>query len=298
MPGIAHNMDLRTLRFCEATARLGSITRAAEELHVAQPAISVAIKKLEEELGVLLFARSRNRRVALTAEGAILLRRAQRVFDELDSAQRELADAAGLRAGEVTLGLPPMYGLECFPPLMAAFHAAHPGIVVSAIEGSAGDIKARLDTGEIDLAILESRRVQKGWSHVPLGHAEVVLCVRSDHPLAGRTGVAGADLDELAVVLLDETFLQRNVLDQLSRKAGVKPRPVMQSNYVPLVQRAVLDGLGAAMLLRSMAESDPRLVALPFDPPEMFHFSLCWLDGRYLSKANQAFVDFVSRQRA
>jgi LysR family cyn operon transcriptional activator len=286
-------MDLRTLRFCEATARLGSITRAAEELHTAQPAISVAIKKLEDELGVTLFTRSRNRRVTLTAEGEILLRRARRIFDEIDSAERELADAAQLRAGEVMLGLPPMYGLEVFPPLMTAFHAAHPGIVVSAIEGSAGDIKARLDVGELDLAILESRRVQKGWSHVPLGQAEVVLCVRRDHPLAGRASITGADLEALALIEFDASFLQRNVLDQRHRKAGVKPRTVMQSNYVPLIQRAVLDGLGAATLLRSMVDADDRLAALPFDPPEIFHFSLCWLDGRYLSKANRAFVDFV-----
>jgi len=288
-------MDLRTLHFCEATARLGSITRAAEELHIAQPAISLAIKKLEEDLGVTLFTRSRNRRVTLTTEGAILLRRAKRVFEEIDSAERELADAAQLRVGEVTVGLPPMYGLERFPPLMAAFHAAHPGIVVTAIEGSAGSIKSQLDAGEIDLAILESRRVQKGWSQAPLGAAEVVLCVRRDHALARRAAVTGADLDDLGAVLFDETFLQRNVFDQLARKAGARVHPVMQSNYVPLVYRAVVDGLGAATMLRSMVEGDQRLVALSFDPPEVFHFSLCWLDGRYLSRATQAFIDTAAR---
>ncbi|WP_158899242.1 LysR family transcriptional regulator [Burkholderia sp. L27(2015)] len=290
-------MDIRVLRYCEAVARLGNITRAAAELHVAQPALSVAIRKLEEELGVTLFTRTRNRPVSLTPEGELLMRRAARLFHEYDSARRELADAIGLRTGTVRVGMPPMYGIGYFPSLMKAFHAAHPGITVTALEGSAGEIKGLLEDGKVDLAILEERRVQKGWAHATLDEEEVVLCVRADHPLAKQTQVADRDLDDLPMILFEGSFLQRNVLEQRCQKAGVKFRMVMQSNYVPMVHQAVVDGLGAATLLRSIVTADERLAALSFEPRERFRFDLCWLDEHYLSKANEAFMNFAIAHR-
>lgn len=290
-------MDLRTLRCCEAIARLGSITRAAEELHIAQPAISVAVKKLENELGAKLFTRHANRRVTPTPEGEILIRRAQRMFQEADSARRELADAMQLRTGEVKLGMPPMYGVRVFPQLLAAFHAAYAGVVVTALEGSAGEVSSMLDDGQIDLAILEARRVRPGWQQVPIGEEEIVLAVPSGHPLARRKRIAGKDLDGLEMVVFNESFLQRNMLDKRARKAGVQYRIAMQSNCVPLVHESAAAGLGCATLLRSMAQTDARLVAVPFDPPEMFRFDLCWLNERYLSRAGQAFADFVQQGR-
>jgi len=198
------------------------MTRAAEVLHVAQPALSVAIKKLEDELGVTLFVRQRNKRLTLTPEGQILLKRADRLFQEVDSARRELDDAAQLRTGEVKIGMPPMYGLQLFPPLMVEFHATYPGLIVTAIEGSAGEISGLLDSGEIDLALLETRRVRPGWAHAQIGEEEIVLCVRRDHALSGHTRVSGKDLDGLPVAALDETFLQRNVLEERCARAGAK----------------------------------------------------------------------------
>ena len=287
-------MDIRVLRYCEAVARRGSFTRAAEELHIAQPALSVAIKKLEEELGVNLFVRTRNRAVTPTPEGDLLLRRAERLFREMDAVRSELADAVELRAGEIRVGMPPMYGLHYFPSLLKAFHEAYPGIVITAIEGSAGEIKSMLDDRKIDLAILESRRVQRGWASVIVGDAEVVLCVNNAHPLAGLTQLEDQQLGDLPMILFEGSFLQRNVLDQRCQRAGVRYRTVMQSNFVPLIYQAVVDGLGAATLLKSMTDIDERLTGVPFNPPEVFEFALCWLDDSYLSKANQAFVDFAT----
>src|SRR5262245_26292445 len=109
-------MDIRSLRHCMAIARLGSFTKAAEQLHVAQPALSVSVKKLEEELNVSLFVRSA-RKVVPTVEGAILLKRAERIFAELDSAKREIEDSVDLRAGVVNIGMPPMFGQQYFPQL-------------------------------------------------------------------------------------------------------------------------------------------------------------------------------------
>src|SRR4051812_39062367 len=118
-------IDVRVLRYCEAVARHGSFTEAAKELGVAQPALSIAIKKLEGELGVTLFTRQA-RKIIPNPEARLLLRRAERIFQELDLAKQELSAAAELRVGELKIGMPPMYGEAFFPRVIAEFHSAFP----------------------------------------------------------------------------------------------------------------------------------------------------------------------------
>ena len=97
------------------------------------------------------------------------------------------------------------------------------------------------------------------------------------------------------MVLFDGSFIQRDILDKLCKSAGAKPEIVLQSNSVSLIRRAVVDGLGAATLLRSLAAAVPALVAVSFEPREILRFSLCWRDDRYLSKANRAFVELATK---
>ena len=286
-------IDIRVLRYCEAVARHGGFTRAAKELRIAQPALSVAIKKLESELGVTLFTRQAGK-VIPSPEARLLLKRAERIFEELSLARQELSAAAELRVGEVRVGMPPMYGEYFFPPVIAEFHAAFPSVVITAMEGSADEVRAMLDSGAIDLGMLERRRVPAGWPHVEVGQDETVLCVSKKHPYAGRTSVTAQNLDGLAMVVFDKSFIQRAVLDQLCKEAGIKFRLILQSNCVRLIHHAVADGLGASTMLRSLAEQDTRLVPLPFSPPQIFHFSLCWRPEHILSKANTTFIDVAA----
>lgn len=285
-------MDIRSLEYCATIARLGSFTKAAETLYVAQPALSIAIRKLEDELGVPLFVRQ-PRRVTPTAEGELLLRRAERVFQELDSLRRELRDVAELKQGEVKIALPPMFGIQFFPQLMVDFRAAYPGLTLTVTEGGADDIRRLLDSGEIDLGMLDARRVPAGWQQVPAVDDEMVLCVSPDHPLAAREWVTAKDLDGLDMVLLDHTFLHRHILDAMCDAAGVRYQVVLQCNLVPLIRRAAASGMGAATLLRSIVLDAPDLRPVPFRPSQPIRLSLCWRDDRYLSKANKAFVDFA-----
>jgi LysR family cyn operon transcriptional activator len=286
-------MDIRSLRYIATIARLRSFTKAAAELHIAQPALSVSVRKLEAELGVQLFSREA-RRVLPTPEALLLLKRAERIFQELDSAKRELDDALQLKTGEVRIGFPPMYGISNLPTLLNDFHVEYPGIALSATAGSAGEISGMLDEGTIDLAMLEGRRARPGWQRVLVGRDEMVLCVSRTHPLAGRKRVTGKDLDGLPMAVLDSHFIQRQLLDEICAKAGVQMRPTFRSNYVPLIREAAVSGLGAVTLVRSLAEADERLVALSFEPRQTMTFALCWHGDRYLSRANRAFIDFAA----
>jgi len=290
-------MDIRVLRFCEAVAHQRSFTKAAEDIHIAQPALSMAIAKLEDELGTKLFFRHA-RGATPTPEGEVLLARARRIFEEVESVRREIKDTSELSTGSVRVGFPPMYGLSYFPSLLMAFHRQYPGIEITAEEGSATVIREKLDAGTIDIGMLESRRVDRTWNSVVVGKDEMVLAVRAGNPLAAQRSVTAESLEGLPMVVLTKSFLQRQLLDQFCETQGVQYRKVMECNFVHMTIRAALEGHAAATLLASLVHSQPGLAAVSFRPKLQFTFELCWRKDRYFSKANQAFVAFAKQHRA
>jgi DNA-binding transcriptional LysR family regulator len=285
-------MNLKALKCCVEVARQGSFTKAAQSLHIAQPALSMAVTRLEEELGVTLFNRAA-RQITVTAQGQSFLARVEVALLELDMARQELRDMAQLHSGEIRLGVPPMFGINYIPQVLNALGKRYPGIVMTVIEGSADDISQRLENRDIDVALLESRRVDSGWNSVLLGTDEMVLCMNENHPLAGEAFIEAWRLQDERMVLFDQTFLQRHLFDAFCEATGTRYRIALQSNFVSLVIKATLDGMGVSTLLRSVQECEPGILGVPFKPAQTMSFSLCWRANEYLSVANKQFVEFA-----
>src|SRR3954451_12671238 len=149
--GPRHLMELRQLRYVEAVARHRHFTRAAEELHVAQSALSHQVRRLEAELGTELFART-SRTVVPTEAGEAVAARARRVLAEVDGVREEVDDLQGLVKGRVTIGALLPAGAIDVPALLARFSHAYPGVDVTLQEGTAGDMLRHLSRDEIDAA--------------------------------------------------------------------------------------------------------------------------------------------------
>ena len=287
-------MNLKALRCCVEIVRQGSFTKAAQHLHIAQPALSMAVTRLEEELGVTLFNRT-TRKVILTAEGEQFLPRIASALREMDVARQELRDMADLKRGEVRLGIPPMFGLHYVPGLMNAFRQLYPGIAMTVFEGSAEDIGHRLEQREIDLALLESRRVPPDKESILLGSDEMLACMHPDHPYAGKAFLTAQDLRNTDMVVFDRTFVQRHLLDAFFAEHGITYQVALQSNFVSLVVQAALDNMGVATLLRSVQQRTPGIVGVPFRPAQQMSFRLCWRSGEYLSLASKRFIEFAAQ---
>src|SRR4051794_17561348 len=144
-------MELRQLKYVEAVARHRHFTRAAEELHVAQSALSHQIRRLEAELGTELFART-SRTVVPTEAGEAVAARARRVLAEVEGVREEVDDLRGLVKGRVTIGALLPAGEVDVPALLARFSHAYPGVDVTLQEGTAGDMLRHLSRDEIDAA--------------------------------------------------------------------------------------------------------------------------------------------------
>ncbi|HYZ29922.1 MAG TPA: LysR family transcriptional regulator, partial [Thermoleophilaceae bacterium] len=146
-------MELRQLRYLVALADERSFTRAAARVHVAQPALSQQIRRLEDEVGLALVDRT-TRRVALTEAGGALTERARRILSEVDAARAELGELAGVRAGRVTIGAMRTLGPFDLPRLLARYHERFPQVELTVREDASDALAEMVRSDAVDLALL------------------------------------------------------------------------------------------------------------------------------------------------
>jgi DNA-binding transcriptional LysR family regulator len=289
-------LDLRQLRYFVETARLGSFTRAAERLRIAQPAISMAIRRLEEELELTLLNR-RDRRVTLTAEGEIFIVHARLLLADVAAAEQEMADLRGLERGDVRIGIPPM-SAYFFPEIIRDFKSRYPQLSLSVYGEGGWRIQQMIAQGELDMGIIAGRTIPETLDARRFVREEVVICVPRAHHFAGRAGVSLAAFIGEPLLFFKEGYYLRELLLEMVKDLGREPRIVFESNLFSLVKPLVKNGLGISAFLRVVVRDDPDLVAVSFDPPLYIDLLIAWKRGAYLSRANSAFVDFLLARTA
>jgi LysR family transcriptional regulator, transcription activator of glutamate synthase operon len=279
-------MELHHLRYFEAVARHGNVTRAAGELHIAQPSLSKQIQALEAELRVRLFDRV-GRRVELTAAGEILLPYARRVLREVASARGALQQWNDLEHGQVAIGTPPTVGAHILPRALAAFSRRYPGVELRLHEMGAARLTALLDEGTVDLAVISV--LPPGVASIELFSEELVLAVARDHPLAGRGAVRREELADLRFVLFPEGYELRARTYALCREAGFEPQVALEGGETDTVVRLVAAGLGVALVPRLALDGAEGIVGLHVAGADLRRtLYLVWHPERALSPAAEA----------
>jgi DNA-binding transcriptional LysR family regulator len=182
-------MELRQLRYLLALAEERHFTRAAAREHIAQPALSQQIRRLEDEIGLALVERT-TRRVALTDAGELLVARARRILSEVDAAHSELQGLRGLQTGHVTVGAMHTMGPVDVSLALAIFHERHPGVELTVREQSSEELAEMLRVDELDLAFLSvTERIEShGLGLQQLVCEELVVVLPTDHRLGGAVG--------------------------------------------------------------------------------------------------------------
>jgi LysR family transcriptional regulator, transcription activator of glutamate synthase operon len=282
-------MELRQLRAFVQVANAGTFTRAADELHLAQSAVSQAVGRLEAELGFELLRRT-SRGVELTEAGTAVFERARDVVAGADAIRADLAALRGLLEGTVALGtmLPP--GPIDLPGLLASFHAAHPGIAVRVREGSAPEILALLRRGELDVAFTGVRpeRLDDGLAGEQMLSEELLLIAPPDHDLGTR---ALADLTDVPFVGYRRGSALRDTIDDALRAAAAEPQIVFESDELVSVRELVARSLGLSIVPRSTVDAEgPEVAAIPIGLERPL--TLVWRERRR-PPAAAAFLGFV-----
>ena len=276
-------MEIRQLRYLLALAEERHFTRAAAREHIAQPALSQQIRRLEEEVGVPLVERT-TRQVTITHAGRLLVARARRILGEIDAASAELASLKGMESGRVSVGTMHTMGPVDVSLPLAIFHERHPGIELTVLEQSSEELAEMLREDTLDLAFLSvTERVEShGLGLHQLVSEELVAVLPSDHRYAGRRKLRMADLEDEEFISYREGARLRELLMAAGRHAGFPPRIKLESNESGRIRRLVARGMGVAILPRSDAVAPGAEVAAValVDPKLSRDITLAWRQDR------------------
>jgi LysR family transcriptional regulator, transcription activator of glutamate synthase operon len=289
-------MELRQLRYLVALAEELHFTRAAAREHVAQPALSQQIRRLEAEIGLPLVHRT-TRRVSLTPAGELLVARARRALGEIEAAQAELESLAGLHTGHLRIGaLHTMLPVD-LSLLLAQFHERHPAVELTVREQSSEELAEMLRVDELDVAFLSvTERIEsQHLGLLPLVREELVAVLPPSHRLARRRRVRLPELAGEAFISFREGARLRELLDTAARESGFEAHVALESNESRRIRSLVSRGLGVAILPRSDTEEAgaPVAVAALVEPALTRDVTLAWRAERTPSPAAAAFLDLV-----
>lgn len=194
-------MEIRVLRYFLEVAREGSVTRAAERLHISQPTLSKQLKDLEAELGKKLFVRS-SFSVRLTDEGMLLRKRAEDILDMVDKTTDEFKALGQIAGGDIRIGCAESDGIKHLARRIKAVQERYPGIRVHLYSGDTEDLAERLDRGLLDFAVIAQAVDLSKYNYLELPGADIWgVVMRKDAPLAQREAICTDDLLELPLIV-------------------------------------------------------------------------------------------------
>lgn len=297
---MAMHFDLNDLQAFRAVADLGNFRKAAETVHLSQPAFSRRIDKLERSLGVRLLERT-TRRVTLTAVGREFARKVGEMLDELDATLLGIQGIESSRMAEVTIACVPSTVNYYVSQVIRRYHALAPRVRVKVLDAGANEVLAAVARGEADFGLDFIGAQEAELEFKPLVEERFVAACRRDHPLARAKRVTWAQLADHDFISVGRSSGNRLLLDQALAGSGERPRAVFETQHVTTMLGLVEAGLGVgAVPAMAMPGPDhPLLVSVPLVEPVITRrIGLIRRRGRSLSPAAQQLYDLFGEVKA
>lgn len=258
-------MELRHLRYFMSVVKLGSFTRASDELCITQPTLSHQIRQLEEELGCELFERGA-RSVRLTDAGDIFTAYAARALREAEDGKAAVRAFQGLREGRLAFGVVSSFTNTLLPPLLSRFQAEYPGIELNVLELPTAELERQVRDGELSFGVAYGPAHSDAVALEELFEEELAVIVSNQHPLAGTECISLAQIAKVPLALLPRSFVSRKLVDAAFTNAGCSPLVKLELNSIDaLLQMVAKTSLGTILATR-MASGPGSLVAIPLRP--------------------------------
>lgn len=291
-------MELIQLRALVMIQQEGTFTRAAERLHVSQPALSQQIKALERELDAPLFERM-GRRIALTAVGKVVLARAEQILGQLAVLQSEVDELLTMARGQVRIGTSDTICLYLLPPIVQTFRETYPQIDIHLTNRPSQEIVMLLQTCAIDFGIVTLPVTSEGVETTYLCDREDVAVCAPTHPLRQSVVAVGSveilELVTYPLLLLEKGTTSRAFLDQCFTQAGVTPQ-AMELGSIEVLKRYAETNLGVAIVPEMSIQGEVAA-------GQLSSFALPWLPARaiglisrresYQTLAAKAFMELL-----
>ncbi|HWK68291.1 MAG TPA: LysR family transcriptional regulator [Rhizobiaceae bacterium] len=265
-------LDLRQLRYFSCVAELKSFSAAADQLRIAQPALSRCVKQIEDELGVELLARH-GRGVTPTAAGEKLYHHAQRLMREMRIVREEVVASSGTPFGHLYLAMPPATGQILAPPVIERYRALYPRVSLHILEGFSGYIHEWLNTGRIDVAVLHNPMQGRNLAIRPLLSEEMFVIAPGPNclnPLPAADSYSVSELADLPLILPSKPHSLRMLIEVAVAKTDRALEPAIEVDGLPIIKAMVERGLGFTTLTQPAVTrevANGMLRAIPIRSP-------------------------------
>ena len=293
---LIRHATLRQLQVFEAIVRLGSFTRAAEELFLTQPTVSMQIKKLADSMGLPLFEHV-GRNVRPTEAGLELYQSCRKIFETLANLEMRIADLKGIKSGRLRLGV--ITTAKYFAPeVLGEFCKLYPGIDVALKVSNRDRIIERINANEDDLYIMgQTPDDQFEVEEIPFAPNQLVVMAPRNHPLVGKKKVPLSRVVEEPIILREPGSGIRDATLKVFDQLGQRPQVRMELGSNEAIKHAIVGGLGLSVLsLHTLTLEGPDGPVAILDVegfPIMREWYLVYPKGKELSLVAQTFLDFA-----
>lgn len=294
-------MDLRQLRTFHAVAELGSLSKASDQLHLAQPALSRHIRLLEHELRTALFNRN-GRGMVLTEAGRLLLTRTSGWVQQMEQLRDDMVSLNGTPSGKVALGIVPTASAVLAGRMAQGVTSELPNVALRLVEGYGGYLIDWLHRGEIDLAVIYGQAQGLHLNLDPLASDELMIVGPPGSNLEKRKTESLSWLSQQRLVLPSKSHGLRQLIEHAARKLDLSLNVMMEADSFRALVDFVKSGGGYTVLPPSAIQRERReklLEAVPLREPHVVrHLMLAWSMDRPLSLASQAIAALLKRETA
>lgn len=290
-------MELRQLKYLVSIGESGTFTAAAKELYISQSALSQQIKRMEEELGVPLFNRTRNR-LQFTQAGELLHKRARQIVKEVDEAKTAIGELEELCRGSLHIGVVQTVNAYLIPGAVSQFSSKYPDIQLNIAELSAPEIENRIENFELDMGISFAPPDASNITFDPLFEEELLFIAHQDHPMTGRETVNVSEFNGEDLILLSNHFCTRRIWNRCMQEAEITPNIKIEMNTIDSILSTLntnsqLGTILPELTLQMKAAQALKAVHLT-NPTPVRNVGILHRKGSYRSKASDAFGHILS----
>ena len=293
-------MNLLQLEYYVELCKTRNFTKASEKLNVAQPSITKAVQKLEEELGVRLVVRTQ-KPLGLTREGELFYARVERILKELDEAVEEITPKKKAIRQPISIGLSPFTGV-ILERILSQPDAMKQGVLFNLVRRSAPELMSRLIDRELDLSLMINYHLPPELEFIPLERQEVLLVLPPDHPLQYKEKITFEDLRDNPPATMFSNLhstLVQIILDhyrEIGTELKIDPNVKQYHPDIHMSIEWVRNGLGPTFSPEHAIEDVTDLPIVSMTPPLMIEVGLAYRKGAKLSAGTRRLIDYIREE--
>lgn len=281
-------MNFNQLKYYQYVYESHNITKAAERLHVSQPAVSTAIQELETELEVQLFVRQ-NRGLTATEEGTVFYEQVCRILAQCENAKRMVREVAE-RKHQVRIGMAPMSGYIVFPKIYRKLSKDYPEIELEILEGGSFELVKALEGEELEAVIIPDGVECPGCEKHEIYRSRMVFAISKEHPLAKKDTIVLEDLAGVPIAIHRKGFVQNENITELFERHGIPMKKAAESSNFVTIKSLISCGAAGGFLLKEIFDGEEGIRTYELPELSTSPVYLVWKKDGYLSKTARQFI--------